>query len=193
MYTNISIGKLWSLGILRVQLTTSVVNELVKISDDWINKKIDWSNNLAGAITSGSQYKFEFPDWFDIRKVVHDYLNKEFGNETIQTSNIALSDSWVVSQLEGDYNPIHSHGSWMSGIVYLKVPEQICKIPNSLDGCVHFVLGNYHEPSLQNFGPKVIYPKVGEMYIFPGYLLHTVYPFKGSGERRSLSFNLDLI
>ena len=35
-----------------------------------------------------------------------------------------------------------------------------------------------------------ITPKVGEFYIFPNYLLHTVYPFYGKDEeRRSISFN----
>ena len=33
-------------------------------------------------------------------------------------------------------------------------------------------------------------PKVGDFYFFPHYLMHTVYPFKGTKEeRRSISFN----
>ena len=35
-----------------------------------------------------------------------------------------------------------------------------------------------------------IKPEVGDFYFFPSYLMHTVYPFKGSDEeRRSISFN----
>ena len=35
-----------------------------------------------------------------------------------------------------------------------------------------------------------IIPKVGDFYIFPHYLMHTVYPFKDTDEeRRSISFN----
>ena len=33
-------------------------------------------------------------------------------------------------------------------------------------------------------------PKVGELFLFPSNLLHTVYPFKGDSERRSLAFNI---
>ena len=33
-------------------------------------------------------------------------------------------------------------------------------------------------------------PKVGDCYIFPGWLLHGVEPFSGTGERRSMAFNL---
>ena len=35
-----------------------------------------------------------------------------------------------------------------------------------------------------------IKPEVGDFYFFPHYLMHTVYPFKGTkDERRSISFN----
>ena len=35
-------------------------------------------------------------------------------------------------------------------------------------------------------------PKVGDMYIFPSFLTHAVYPFYGEGERRSFSANMSL-
>ena len=35
-------------------------------------------------------------------------------------------------------------------------------------------------------------PKVGDMILFPNYLMHTAYPFKTKGERRSFSFNLEI-
>ena len=35
-----------------------------------------------------------------------------------------------------------------------------------------------------------IKPEVGDFYFFPHYVMHTVYPFKGTEEeRRSISFN----
>ena len=38
-------------------------------------------------------------------------------------------------------------------------------------------------------------PKVGDFFIFPAHLQHTVYPFRTDGdfERRSVSFNADFI
>jgi hypothetical protein len=32
-------------------------------------------------------------------------------------------------------------------------------------------------------------PQVGDLYLFPGWLLHVAEPFRGSGERRSMAFN----
>ena len=39
----------------------------------------------------------------------------------------------------------------------------------------------------------VIKPEVGDFYLFPNYLLHSVYPFSDTNEeRRSISFNANL-
>ena len=63
---------------------------------------------------------------------------------------------------------------------------------------------DYKEPSISVFenGRKMrgelifpdltIQPKVGDLYIFPASLFHTVYPFYGEGERRSFSANMSL-
>ena len=43
----------------------------------------------------------------------------------------------------------------------------------------------------ENF--KIIKPELGDFYLFPNYLMHTVYPFSGTNEeRRSVSFNAKL-
>ena len=47
----------------------------------------------------------------------------------------------------------------------------------------------------KNFLSKSIYnitPKVGDLILFPNYLMHTAYPFVVDGERRSFSFNVEL-
>lgn len=158
-----------------------------------------------GQIKKGKEVKIDLP--LDIFKpAIIEYIKKSFSGclPSINPNNLSLESSWVVSQYEGDYNPVHAHGALFSSIVYLKVPEQIKNQnyyvpgpggPHSkecVDGCLHFIYGNMHQPTLQNFGPRLIIPKEGDFYIFPGYLLHTVYPFKGNGERRSLSFNINI-
>ena len=78
--------------------------------------------------------------------------------------------------------------------MFLKVPDCInnAKAVNSSeepkDGRLEFIsqMGDvFGNPSV------LIKPKVGDLYIFPYNLFHTVYPFKGEGIRRSLSFNVD--
>ena len=54
------------------------------------------------------------------------------------------------------------------------------------NGTIDFVNGQ------RAFLSKSIYnviPKVGDLILFPNYLMHTAYPFNKDGERRSFSFN----
>ena len=37
----------------------------------------------------------------------------------------------------------------------------------------------------------IIQPQVGKLLVFPSWLQHMVYPFKGEGERRTVASNLN--
>ena len=78
---------------------------------------------------------------------------------------------------------------------YLKVPD--FSIEEEKEKKKHFPShGNIeliHEGNnMWHQGSIRIKPHVGDFIIFPNYLLHTVYPFKGDGERRSFSMNISL-
>ena len=53
-------------------------------------------------------------------------------------------------------------------------------------GYINFLIGGK-----QRFAKSLVsfQPKVGDFYVFPGWLLHGAEPFLGTGERRSLAFN----
>ncbi len=57
------------------------------------------------------------------------------------------------------------------------------------NGTIDFISGqkSFLSNSIHNHVPKV-----GDMIIFPNYLMHTAYPFSVEGERRSFSFNLEV-
>ena len=118
-------------------------------------------------------------------------------------------DAWVGSQKENDYIPVHAHDKVasfdnltesckISGILYLKVPEQIERNTNDIairggkDGQIVFT-GMGGADSFSTTTALNIIPEAGRLYLFPSSLNHQVYPFKGEGERRSLSFNVDVI
>jgi hypothetical protein len=202
MFKYQEVAQVWSLPLLKITLKQDTIDQLIELSDEWLVKGRSYDDTLAGEIKVGSQKEMQFPENFDVREPCLKYI-KDFFQFPIEHTkeNLKVEDSWVVSQYAGDYNPVHSHGSDLSGIIYLKVPKQIPKSyatinPNGvnvLDGCLHFIFSNYHNRSLQNMGPRAICPRPGDMYIFPAYILHTVYPFKGDGERRSLSFNVNIL
>src|SRR5210317_1369456 len=125
-----------------------------------------------------------------------DYSSKlasQIQNEGIKKiKKIDILNLWVVRQYKGEYNPIHYHEGDLSGVGYIKLPKDMTK--NKLlknkkirtNGTIDFVNGQ------RAFLSKSIYnviPKVGDLILFPNYLMHTAYPFNKDGERRSFSFN----
>ncbi len=129
-------------------------------------------------------------------------------------ADVTPNDMWSVHSYEGDYNPLHDHGGntpslGLSSILYLKVPEAIAEkraieygaaptlnmATGNCDGFTQFVWGATGirdfallRPSTQQY----VKPETGKLLIFPNWLLHRVEPFYGSGERRTLSFNMDV-
>ena len=99
---------------------------------------------------------------------------------------------WIVRQFENEYNPIHFHSGHISGVGYLKLPKNLGepvqsskKINNN--GRLSLIHGNR---MFNSHSTCDLIPEVGDFYIFPHYMMHTVYPFNGSkDERRSISFN----
>ena len=102
-----------------------------------------------------------------------------------------INSSWVVSQYANEYNPVHWHNGHISGAGFLKVPstfgETFQKDKKNLNGQLTLIHGQRAFMSGAQF--KIV-PVVGDFYIFPHYLMHTVYPFRDTDEeRRSISFN----
>ena len=161
-----------------------------------LTNKNDYSSKLA------SQIKNEI-------KIPKTIVNKSLSKELIKNIKIYLNKSdvkkikeikiinlWVVRQLKNEYNPIHYHEGQLSGVGYLKIPKDMNQnkfVKNKkfkTNGTIDFINGQ------TNFLSKSIYnlnPKLGDLLIFPNYLMHTAYPFNVDGERRSFSFNAKVL
>ena len=127
-----------------------------------------------------------------LKKFINENINKFLKKALNKKSNkIKIKNLWVVKQLKNDYNPIHFHNGDLSGVGYLKIPKNLTKGNKKLktNGTIDFIHGS------KSFLSNSIYnhiPKVGDLILFPNYLMHTAYPFKKDGERRSFSFNLEV-
>ena len=115
-----------------------------------------------------------------------------FESTNKKITEFKIIDTWIVRQFENEYNPLHSHGGHISGVGYLKLPDNYGETvqknkEENYNGNLQLVHGskNFLSPVTLN-----IKPKVGDFYFFPNYLMHSVYPFKNkNAERRSISFN----
>ena len=190
-------------------LPQDATDAMLKMSDEILSDKLSESHgqSLAGVIDKEIKvYKS------DMEKagvdqliescvksyVVHCAKNHGMFDEThIFESHI--NSAWIVSQYENEYNPAHNHtGCDISAVIYLKVPDvkgrrnlesKKGKLDNDGDiSFIHSAMGNRNFDVFEK-GVITIQPTSGLLVMFPSYLLHTVYPFIGEGERRCLPFN----
>ena len=160
------------------------------------NKLKDYSSKLASQIKNEVKFNNTFVEKYfskEIKRNIKVFLK----NEKIKNiKEIKILNLWVVRQFKGEYNPIHYHNGDLSGVGYIKLPKSMTKnrfVKNKkiqTNGTIDFINGQ------KNFLSKSIFnviPKIGDLIIFPNYLMHTAYPFNVSGERRSFSFNARII
>ena len=175
------------------KLSEKFLKKLNSEFDLGVNLKLkDYSSKLASQIKNELKISNKF-----IKKNLENELKKNINKfltfEKInKIKKIKILNLWVVRQLKGEYNPIHYHNGDLSGVGYLKLPKGMTNnkmVKNKkikTNGTIDFINGQ------KGFLSKSIYnvvPKIGDLLIFPNYLMHTAYPFNIEGERRSFSFN----
>jgi len=175
-----------------VKNTNDYVEKIIKNKEK--SKELDAGDSLVGQVTQEISlekdfYESHFKDF--LFKAVETYI---FGSSRKKIKNFKLSDCWVVRQYENEYNPNHYHSGHLSGVGYLKVPKSFGDQKQSVkevnkNGMIEFIHGS--KMFLSN-SQMFVKPQVGKFYVFPHYLMHLVYPFKGKGERRSVAFNGDI-
>lgn len=134
--------------------------------------------------------------------------------------NVECDDMWTVHSYAGDYNPTHNHfvktTMGLSCILYLKLSDEMEKVevsvadndwdgntfnPNlvnatgATDGHTFFEWGVHgtQDVEMMRYSTEMYTkPEVGKLLIFPHWLRHSVSPFKGNGERRTLSANFNV-
>ena len=182
--------------IAKLKVSSNFIKNLNKEVDRILSKKnliekFDYSNKLVGQV----KQEFQIPKSFikknlekTIYKEVNKYIYKSLGKKI---SSIKIKNFWVVRQFNNEYNPVHFHDGHISGVGYLKIPKFVLKNrkETNIDGSIDFINGNKMLLSESIYNHQ---PKVGDMILFPHYLMHTAYPFKSNGERRSFSFNLEI-
>ena len=153
-------------------------------------KKNNYSKKLVGHVSKEVELNKKFVKTKLYRVIfnhVKSLISKTCGKKI---KKIKIKNLWVVSQFSNEFNPVHYHDGHISGVGYLKLPNDFKREKeNEVFGSIDFINGNkmFLSDSIHNHKPKV-----GDVIIFPNYLMHTVYPFKSSGERRSFSFNVEI-
>jgi len=185
-------------SILKVKIPNKILNSLNNLTDEILidkerQKKLDYGDKLAADVTQEFQLDEEDvikSGWLNfLSTCVHNWVEIETGKKITKFN---LISTWVVRQFENEFNPTHWHGGHISGAGFLKLPKSFGETKQKKKtgysgGNLQLIHGSkmFMSNSLVN-----IKPEVGDFYFFPNYLMHAVFPFKGSKEeRRSISFN----
>jgi len=178
---------------------------LLKKSDEILEdrNRVDWGKNLVGQIAEEPWISNEDLDEIGALKylegMLYNYVWSALAQDghQVELLEVSLDHAWIVSQYEGEYNPVHFHTYCdLSSVLYLKVPpldersknKELPDYKFSRDGMIEFIYKTACPTGLEK-GSLSFTPEPGKLVIFPSNLLHTVYPFKGEGERRSIAFN----
>lgn len=197
---------LFPLPICHIVLPEDVVVQLEMLTTDLLHSKDkeDHSDQLAGKIHEGEQIAIPRKGYMKtfintgILEACKGYIKASamLDGRAIkmwETSDLTFQKAWLVSQYAGDYNPIHTHSGTISGIIYLRVPSQVSKASEP-DGWLTFHNNREYDAMSLRFGmTQNKLPERGHMYLFPSWLGHSVMPFRGKGERRSMSFNVHAV
>ena len=210
-----SIWAISSHSIGRIELPMRVIDELNEHIDNVIiPKHDDFSEGLIGQLKNdekSAQLNFPYDD--DIGKqlkILFDKIGDTFlGRGYQRQSKTDCYQCWTNHAYAGDYNPPHDHGvqttAGLSGVLWLEVPECIEKLDEEnvslnnasggADGFLHLAWGTNNRKDILRLHPNTeaaVKPKVGTMLVFPNWLKHSVFPFFGEGERRSMAMNWNI-
>ena len=179
------------------RLSKKIIKEINNFVDNAnISKKNDYSSKLASQIKDEIKFSSVFIKKYISKELIKNILEFLKKSEVGKIKKVKIINVWVVKQFKNEYNPIHYHEGQISGVGYLKIPKKMNQnkmVKNKkikTNGTIDFINGQ------KNFLSKSIYnlnPKVGDLVIFPNYLMHSAYPFNVDGERRSFSFNAKII
>jgi len=218
----VTVHSMPSVFVMETEMPESMVKDLNEYLDEYVedeNKK-SLADTLVGQITQGEQLLMDNADprLKEYNQLISslgaDYINffsQQTGSRLKAPKAVAIDETWSVHSYEGDYNPIHDHGTktimGISTTGWTKVPQQILDQPTAGDGnyslynasgdCDGYIAFNYGLNQLMDTDrlrpPQsfVMQPQVGKLLVFPSWLQHMVYPFKGEGERRTVASNLN--
>ena len=157
------------------------------------DKKKDYRSQLAGLIKHEHQI-----DSKKILPIILPYLDSysqaylNYSGKPMGTK-IELIASWVNYMTKFESNPLHSHDEDLSFVIYIDIPKKLKQevkntVGNAQPGAINFIhaLGSKKDTINQH----TLMPEIGDFFIFPAFLHHSVNHFQSEGERVSVSGNI---
>jgi Putative 2OG-Fe(II) oxygenase len=121
-------------------------------------------------------------------------ITAQSGAEELKLCKVKIVSVWTIRQHQGDYQEMHSHPrGHLSGNIYISAPE-LADSSHPSDGKILFRLPHTKDVSKFIMNDTWKYePTPGTMILFPSHIPHTVYPWRGVGNRTVMAFDAILL
>ena len=189
----------WGPCVVKIKIEDSFHNKLLSEAKASRKKENLFHKQLAGIIKK--EYAFRNPNLFvpEISKClqVYEETKRHWSNKLIHRHckpvKYSLQSLWVNYQGPNEFNPPHDHSDTLSFVIYLDVPKKLKEEQKKYFGAsagpggISFLYGEGNRQAITQFS---VLPETKDMWIFPSWLKHYVYPFKSKVERISVSGNI---
>lgn len=152
-------------------------------------------NDVGRAISNYGGYQSSdlmLGDHQEIDKLIS-YVNKEIDNcrRQVGLPELELYNIWLNINPPGGYNQLHNHlGSVLSGVYYVDANTDQGNIQFERSDGAEYHIPDYVEKETYYTSSRATYAaKTGGLYIFPGWLKHSVQGNRSNTDRISISFN----
>ena len=112
----------------------------------------------------------------------------EFAKQFPKDGEIEFSSSWYVRMQKGGHLDSHIHEEgWVSGAIYLALPEGRTGDEGSIEASMH---GDDYPKLHDDFPTTTIAPEVGDTVMFPSSVFHRTIPFSTEELRICIAFDV---
>ena len=182
----------WGPCVVRFKIPIDV--QLLLLKEGKASKE-DASPNLAGVLDKEVYFrdKDKFKEFFEKSFTLYNHAFGSWKKSTTKLPKYHLSSLWCNFQRPNDFNPPHSHSGALSFVIYLQIPEELkdeneaYKGKSAGPGGITFLYGDGDSYAINNHS---FFPEERDMFIFPAWVKHWVYPYQSDCTRISVSGNI---
>jgi uncharacterized protein (TIGR02466 family) len=190
--------KLFSTPLIRFKVQDCAVlnaallmeGEMMRAQSKGVSK-----SNRGGWHSEGNLFDIDAPSIQKIKRSAEEAVfevtrkvNSKFKPDDLNLKLFA----WMNANPSGGYNAPHTHpGAHWSGVYYVAQPE----VEEGSSGMIEFLdprfdLEHWKILDASAFRQKLTFrPSVGEVIVFPSYLMHWVHPNQSNEDRVTIAFN----
>jgi len=166
--------------------------------------KIEVNNRKSGVVKGGIQstgnlLERKEQSFFNlsqlIKNKISDYLSIFSDQDDLFILNFpkdpVIKNSWFIKLSKGGHLNSHIHHlGWLSGAVYLKIPE--ANEDSSEGNFVAGIMGDNYPTNKKEYPELAVKVEEGDIVLFPSCLFHRTIPFNSDEERICIAFDIGI-